>query len=229
MAKQRQTKQPTDEGLVGAVGNSGQSVNDFFEEHKQTITYLLGGLFVVVIGFLIYRQFVQIPRAKEAAEQIAQAQMQFERDSFALALTNPGQGYPGFVDIAEDYSGTETGNLALYYAGISYLNLGQYEAAIDYLEDYNPSGSILPTMKAGALGDAYSEMNDFDKALSLYKKAAKSDNDYLASYYLKKYGMLSERQGNTGDAQKAYQRIKTEYFDTPAAGDIDKYLARVGG
>lgn len=229
MAKEKRTKQPTDEVLVETIEGSSKSVTDFFEDNKQTVSYLLGGLFVVVIGFLIYRQFVQAPRAKEAAEQMAAAQLQFERDSFALALTNPGNGFPGFADIAEDYSGTEAGNLALYYAGVSYLNLGQFDAAIDYLEDFSPSGTITPTMKAGALGDAYSEVNQFGKALKQYQRAAESDNAFLAAYYLKKYGMLSERQGDVAAAKEAYQQIKTDYFDTPAAGDIDKYLARVGG
>jgi hypothetical protein len=49
------------------------------------------------------------------------AQQQFEKDSFQLALTNPGGGYSGFLDIIDSYSGTKTANLAKYYAGICYL------------------------------------------------------------------------------------------------------------
>ena len=161
---------------------------------------------------------------------MAQAQVQFERDSFALALTNPGQGYPGLVDIADDYGATKAGNLALFYAGVSYLHLGQFEAAISYLKDFSPAGDITPAMAAGTLGDAYSEANDFDKALSSYNKAVNSaDNHLIAAYYLKKVGMLSERQGDKEAARAAYQTIKEEYSDTPIATDIDKFLVRVQG
>jgi len=157
-----------------------------------------------------------------------QAQTQFERDSFAVALTNPGQDYPGFVDIADTYSGTAAGNLALYYAGISYLNLGQFEAAIDYLKDFSPTGDITPSMRAGALGDAYSETNDMGQAMSYYQKAvSSSSNDLISAYYLKKVGMLHEQQGDKAAAAKAYQTIKDQYFDVPLARDIDKYLVRV--
>ena len=83
-------------------------------------------------------------------------------------------------------------------------------------------------MKAGALGDAYSESNEMDKALSLYKKAANTDKvDVLTAYYLKKYGMLSEVQGNTADALAAYKEIKEDYPETPSGRDIDKYIVRI--
>lgn len=228
MAKDRKGGLPNEETLADAVGQ--KSINEIFEENKNVVTYALIGLLVLVGGYILYRQMVMVPKEQEAVQQMAQAQVQFERDSFALALTNPGQGYPGLLDIADEYRSTKAGNLALFYAGVSYLHLGQFEAAVDYLEDFSPAGDVTPTMAAGALGDAYSETNDFDKALSSYRKAASSStNDLLAAYYLKKVGMLSERQGDKEGARDAYQTIKNEYPDTPVAEDIDKYLVRVQG
>lgn len=228
MAKENKGTIPNDEALADAVGQ--KSITEIFEENKNTITYVLIGLLVAVAGYLLYRQLVKVPQEIEAVEQMASAQTQFERDSFALALTNPGAGYPGFVDIADQYSGTDAGNLALYYAGISYLQIGQFDAAIDYLKDFNPAGDITPAMKAGALGDAYSEKGDFDGALSAYEKAvSKSNNNLISAYYLMKLGMLNERQGNTEAAREAYETIQTDYYDTPQANDIEKYLVRVQG
>ena len=228
MAKDNKGSLPNEETLADAVGK--KSITEIFEENKNTVTYLLIGLLVIVGGYLLYRQVVKLPKEKEAIEQMAQAQVQFERDSFAIALTNPGQGFPGFVDIADDYGSTAAGNLALYYAGISYLQLGQFDAAIDYLNDFSPAGDVTPAMKAGALGDAYSEKGDFDKALSSYNKAVgKSNNPLISAYYLMKVGMLNERQGNAEAAREAYQTIKEEYYNTPQANDIDKYLVRVQG
>ncbi len=228
MAKKNNAKKASDEVIIEDYGK--KSLVDIFEEKKDVITYGLIGLFIVVGGYLLYRQMVQQPKAKAAIEQIAKAQFQFEQDSFALALTNPGDGFPGFLDIISDYSGTATGNLALYYAGISYLNLGQFDAAIDYLKDFSPCGDVTPSMRAGALGDAYSEKSDFAEALSYYNKAVRNtDNGLIAAYYLKKVGMLNEKQGNKDAAREAYQTIKDKYFNTPMAGDIEKYLIRVAG
>ncbi len=228
MAKDNKGNLPNEETLADAVGQ--KSITEIFEENKNLVTYALVGLLVLVGGYIIYRQMVMIPKEQDAIEQMAQAQVQFERDSFALALTNPGQGFPGLVDIADQYSGTKAGNLALYYAGVSYLHLGQYDAAIDYLKDFSPAGDVTPAMLAGVLGDAYSEKNDFDQALSNYRKAvSKSKNPLIGAYYLKKVGMLSERQGDKEAAREAYQTIKEEYSETPVANDIDKYLVRVQG
>ena len=149
MAKKNNTNTAADEVVVENVSN--KSLTDTFEDNKDLITYILIGVLVFVGGYILYRQMVKVPQEKEAIQQMAQAQTQFERDSFALALTNPGQGFPGFIDVASDYSGTPSGNLALYYAGVSYLNLGQFDAAIDYLKDFSPSGDITPSMRAGAL------------------------------------------------------------------------------
>lgn len=229
MAKEKTDQLPSEETLANNM--SQKSITEIFEENKNTVTYLLVGLLVIVAGYILYRQLVQVPKEKIAIEQMVPAQLQFERDSFAQALTNPGgPDAMGFADLAKEYSGTKVGNLSLYYAGVSCLQLGQFDAAIDYLEDFSPAGDITPTMKSGALGDAYSEKNDFDKALSLYDKASSTaKNPLLAAYYLKKYGMLSERQGDKAAALEAYQTIKEEYFNTPVANDIDKYLVRVKG
>ena len=144
-----------------------------------------------------------------------------------MALENPGGGFEGFLDVIDNYGGTDAANLASYYAGISYLNLGKFEAAIEYLKEFSPAGNVTPAMKNGALGDAYSELGQFDEALSYYKKAADSDNEFLSPYYLKKYGLLSEKQGDTKAALNAYQEIKKKYYNSTEALDIDKYIARV--
>lgn len=226
MAKRLNKNQDSDT-LVDIVEVREQARN-FFEDNQK---YILGGVLALVLavgGWFAYRNFYQGPREQEAMTQMSLAQLQFESDSFALALANPGSGFSGFADIAQNYRGTKAGNLALYYAGISCLNLGQFEAAIDYLKDYDPEGDITPTMKNGALGDAYSELNDMDKALSHYKKAASgSENELLASYYMKKLGMFYEKQGKTEDALETYQSLKDKYPNSPYAADIDKYIIRV--
>jgi tetratricopeptide (TPR) repeat protein len=225
MATRKKSVKKADETLVDIVEVKEQA-EDFFEQYR---TIILGGLTLLVVvvgGWFAYNNFYKMPRQNEAVEQMFQAQQQFEKDSFQLALTNPGGG-KGFLDIIEGYKGTPAANLAHYYAGIAYLNLGQYDAAIDYLKDFSPAGEVLPAMKSGALGDAYSEKGDFSAAMSYYKKAAGEENELLTPYYLKKVGMLHERDGDFQAAKKAYQQIKDDYPNSPDGRDIDKYIIRV--
>lgn len=228
MARRRNVKKKqADETLVDIIEVRDQA-QSFVDQYQN---YLFGGLTVLVLlvgGYLAYQNFYQKPRQMEATEQMFQAQVQFERDSFALALTNPGGGYSGFLDIIDNYKGTKAANLANYYAGVSYLHLGQYTAALDYLNDFKPTGEITPIMKWGAFGDCFSELNDLDKAMKYYQKAASTgENSILTPYYLKKIGLLHEHNGNPAEARKVYEEIKEKYPDSPDGQDIDKYITRV--
>ncbi|MEM9849429.1 MAG: tetratricopeptide repeat protein [Bacteroidota bacterium] len=216
-----------EETLVDIVEARDQA-QGFVEANQTLIIGVLAVVVLIIGGIFAYKNFYQKPRQQEAVQQMFQAELQFERDSFVQALTNPGGGYSGFLDIIDQYSGTPAGNLAKYYAGISYLQLGQHDAAISYLEEYKANDQITPITKYGALGDAYAEKGNLDKALDLYKKAANSeDNDILTPYYLKKIGMLNEKQGNLADAKSAYEQIKKEYPTSVIGSDIDKYIERV--
>ena len=99
-----------------------------------------------------------------ATNEMYQAQSYFDdaliapsttKDSlFNLAL-NGGEGKYGFLDIADEYSSTDAGNLANYYAGMAYLNTGKYKEAISSLEDFSSDDLILAPLAKGAIGDAF--------------------------------------------------------------------------
>jgi len=228
MAKRKQQRKKEEEEVLVDVVEARESAQDFFEENRLWILGGVGILVLIVGGFFAYNQFYKIPKQQEAVEQMAQAQVQFERDSFALALTNPGGGFAGFLDIIDNYGGTPAANLAHYYAGVCYLQLGQYEAAVSYLEDFNAEGELLPITKNGALGDAHAELNNLDEALNYYEKAVGAgENEILTPYYLQKIGMLHERNGNNAEALEAYERIKAEYPNSAQAREVEKYIVRV--
>jgi len=229
MATRKNTPGSSDDTIVNIV-EASEGAQDFLEKNQNLILGAIAGLAIIVGGYFAYVNLYQQPRQDEAVEQMFQAQFQFEQDSFALALSNPGGGYGGFLDIIDNYSGTKAANMAKYYAGVCYLNLGQYESAVEYLEGFNAHGEVTPIMKYGALGDAYSELGDLDKAAGMYRKAAKAeDNDVLTPYYLKKLGMLLEYQQDNDGALKAYKEIKENYPTSPDAQNIDKYIVRVEG
>ena len=226
--RKKRNKKQDDDTLVDIV-EVKESAESFIESNQKNIMGALLALVLLVGGYLAYKHLYQEPREKEASSQLYQAQLQFEKDSFALALTNPGNGALGFLDIAEQFSGTKAGNLAKYYSGVAYMHLGKYDAAIEYLDDFSPRGEVLPVTRYGLLGDAYSEKGDFDQAASYYRKAvhAADGNDFLAPLYLKKLGLLHEKNGNWQAAAEAYNEIKTKYPLSIDGGDIDKFIARV--
>jgi len=226
MARRKKTRRAEEETLVDIVEVTEQA-GDFFERNQNLLLGALGAIALVVGGYFAYHTFYKLPLEEEAGDQIFQAELQFQRDSFELALLNPGGGYSGFLDIIENYGGTDVANIALYYAGISYLHLGKFDAATSYLNDFDPAGEVTPIMKYGALGDAYSELEQFDKAIKAYRSAANAaSNDFLSPYYLKKLGLLYEKQGQYADALAVYKEIKRDYPKSQDGFSIEKFIER---
>lgn len=212
---------------VVEVKGSNFSVSNFIEDNQKLIVNVILGIAALVVLFLGYKYLYQAPKEKAAVNAMYKAEEQFAKDSFALALENPGGGFDGFLGIIDNYGGTKTGNLAKYYAGICYLNMGKFEDAIEYLNMYSPKDAITASMKAGALGDAHSELKDMDKAMSFYKKAAEIDNNMIAPYYMMKIAMLYYSQGKTKEATDQLAVITTKYPESPEFKEAEKLIARL--
>ncbi len=201
---------------------------NFIDKNKNRLIIILGSLAAIIGGYLGYKYLYQEPQNKEAVEAMFHAELLFNKDSFELALNNPGGGFAGFKEIAETYSGTAAGNMAKYYAGLCNLQLGNYEEAKSYFEDFEASGEILPIIKYSSLGDANANLNDFKAAIGYYEKASTiKDNEFLTPMVLKKLGVLKEAQGDKEGALKAYQTIRDKYLASPDANGIDRFIIRL--
>lgn len=198
----------------------------FLEANQKLIGIIIGTIIVVTVGYLGMNKFYLEPRSTEAQEQMFMAQNYFEKDSFNLALNGDGNN-PGFLDIIDDFGSTDAGNLAKYYAGVSYLQLGQYDNALDYLKKFSTDDLLLGPVSVGAQGDAQLELGKTDKAISLYTEAYKmNDNDLTTPLYMLKAGELLESSNKAADALKLYETIKQKFPESNEGRNIDKYIAR---
>lgn len=198
----------------------------FINENKNSLLIIGGSIVLLGALYFSYQQFYLAPRAIEAKNQMYQAERYFEMDSLDKAINGDGN-FEGFLAIADEYSGTKAANLANYYLGISYLKKGEFEKAIESLKNFKSSDIVISSMAKGAIGDAYTELGDFDNASSFYKKASgDKSNTYTAPIYLLKLGMSLEQQKKSEDAFKVYKKIKEEYPESTQARDIDKYIGR---
>lgn len=210
---------------------SATPTSNWLEENQKLVVTVVAVVLAIGALAFLYRKFIQEPARAEAAGELWRAQQLFEADSFQIALTGRPGSVTGFLDVIDNYGNTPSGNLAKYYAGVSYLQLGQYEAAISYLSDFDADGDLLPATTAGALGDAYAQTGDMEKAESYYKKALdESDKqELLAPYYLKKLALFHEVNSDKAAANALYVRIRDEFPDSEEAGDITKFITRSAG
>jgi len=218
----------TEERIV-AVEEAFSKTEQFIEKNQKIILIVVGAIILVVLGYFGFKRLYLAPREKEAQSQMFMAEKYFEMDSLTRALKGDGN-YLGFLDIMDQYKFTKSANLSHYYAGICYLKKGEFQNAIDHLSDFSSDDELIGPMAIGALGDAYLELNNTDKAIDCYLKAAdKRKNDLTSPMFLMKAGMACELAGKNDLALKTYMRIKTEFSRTNEGREIDKYIARLNG
>lgn len=194
--------QQTPEGLEQTLDQT----QVFLDQYKSIINKVLVGIIIVLGGYIGMKKMVWEPAEQESQAALWEAQYVFEKDSFAAAIGL-------FEEIASDYSSTEAGNVANLYLGISLMKQSQFEEAKEALENYSGSGYFMPSIGIGLLADCYSELGDYEKAVSLYKKGAKeADSKVYSPYFLKKAGLLLEQNGEPEGAVKLYQTILDKYF-----------------
>jgi tetratricopeptide (TPR) repeat protein len=222
-------KNSTTAEVFSTLDATASKTEDFVAKNQRIIIGVVGAIALLTVGYLTYQKFVAAPKEEEGANEMFIAQQNFQKategvasDSLYKLSLNGSEGKFGFIKIADEYSGTDAGNLANYYAGVAYLNTGKYTEAIDYLGKFESEDVVLNAMAKGAIGDAYSQKNQPKEALENYVKAAESDkNDFTTPRFLLKAGKTALALGNKEDALKYFTDIKDNFDASPEAATID--------
>jgi tetratricopeptide (TPR) repeat protein len=216
-------------GVFSKLDETASLTENWVARNQKIIIGLVAGVAILTVGYLAYQKFIAAPKQDEAANEMFVAQQNFQKatdgvasDSLYKLSLNGSEGKFGFIKIADEYSGTDAGNLANYYAGMAYLNTGKYAEAIDFLSKFNSEDIVLNAMAKGAIGDAYSQQNKPKEALENYVKAAEvNKNDFTTPRFLLKAGKTALALGNKEEALKYFTDIKDNYDATPEAASID--------
>ena len=209
----------------------------FFMKNKKAILIAVAAIIIVIAGVFVYMNQIAGPREDKASTMLGKGQTYFANEMYDQALKGDGAGYVGFEKIADDYSGTKAGNLANLYAGLCYANLGKWAEAQKSLDAFSSkSDQMISPAAEAALGDAYAHLNQLDKAVEAFKKAADmaddkaqdDANNSLSPTFLIKAGEILESQGNKEEALKLYQDVKKKYVNSMLvqSSEIDKYIER---
>jgi len=189
------------------------------EKNQKPILIFVVVVAVSVLGYLGFQQFIQEPKEAEAMNEMFQAQSYYEqalsataKDSLFTLSLNGGEGKFGFLDIIDNYGGTNAGNLANYYAGIAYLNTGNYQEAITHLDNFKADDESVGPLAKGAIGDAFAQLNQQEDALKYYEKAASmKSNNVTTPRFLLKAGITALGLGKTDVALKHFKAITENY------------------
>ena len=215
---------PQDPEGVGAEEQQG--LLPFIEQNQRLVLLVVGILLVVVAAFGAYR-YLQTSQDAEAQEEMISAVRYFEADSLNRALNGDGS-FLGFLDIAEEYSGTNAANMAEYYAGIIYFRIGDVTTALDYLQGVDGRGTMMEAAVYQAIGYCHEQLEEWEDAAKSFEQAATTPGESsLTPGLLLKAGQNYEDAGMASDALEVYQKIKEDYPRSPEAIIIEKYIGRI--
>ena len=204
---------------------AASKTEEFIAQYGKLISWIVIGILIIGLAVVAYTKFYLQPKKAEASEQMFHAEQNFILGDYEQALKGD-DNYPGFEEIADTY-GAKAGKAIWLYTGICELQTGNYEEAVKYLKKYSVKDNILQSRAQGALAGAYVELEQYDEALAMYKKAAATVNNMLSAGYLFQAGLVAEKLGKKDEALSLYKEIKDKYYQSPEAMDIDKYISNL--
>lgn len=205
------------------------------EKNQKYIFGVIVAIAVLVLGYILVNKFYLEPKQIEATNEISLASSYYEqalastteKDSLYNMALNGNAGKYGLIDIAEKYSGTPTGNVAAYQAGMAYLNTRRYQEAIQYLDQFSGDDMLLAPLAKGAIGDAFTQLNQSEEALKYYKEAITlSTNDVTTPRFLMKAGITALNLGKAAEAYGFFNRIVEEFENSPEATKAKTYAGQ---
>ncbi|GAB3542283.1 tetratricopeptide repeat protein [Pontibacter brevis] len=228
MAKETVKKHNEFEELVespDALADRLSHSEDFVKKNKSKLLGVFALIAAIVVGGFLYYNY-RSTQNQEAQQAMFQAVYYFEADSLNKALNGDGQ-YEGLLQIADEYSGTDAGNLANFYAGVALLKQGQYAEAAERLREFESDDYLMQARAYSLTGDALLEQGQNSDAAGMYVKAANyNENQYFSPQYLMKAGIAYEADNNFASATEVYDRIIKDFAASAEVTDAKKYKAR---
>ena len=208
------------------ISNQLGKTEEFLSKNKKMV-FGIGGLIAIIIAAIFIYRFTMETKNAEAQQEMFQAIFYFENGNLENALNGDGNAL-GFLDILDDYSGTDASNLASFYAGSIYLQQREFQSALDMLQDFSSDDFLVSGRKHVLIGDAYMELGNFADAAAAYQKGASTyPNEQFSPQYLMKAALAFENAGDTTKAISTYDEVINKYPESLEITNARKFKARL--
>ncbi len=201
---------------------SVQELKKKFESNKNArlVSYIGGGILVLVIGYFAYVQFMWKPANEKSKDAYWVGLNYAAKDSTDAAIEE-------LKPIVKKYDGKIGGENAQFILARQYMVKGQFKKALTELESVDVKDTYISSMAVGLQGDCQSELKDYEKAGTLYLEAAGiNENEMTTPMYLMKAGLCAEKVKDFEKAVECYTTIKDDYSSFASQKGIEKYIAR---
>lgn len=195
----------------------------FYKENK---TSIIGGLVAVVVLISGIIWFVTSSSAAEnnAREAMAYAEQQFLNGNFENALFGNDEAFePGLVEITSRFPRTTAGNLAFYYAAVSFAETGDYESALANIRRFDIPSGVMGVAPKSLHGMILMQLGQYSDASSMFERAANWDvNSATTPFNLLNAAEAAYAAGNYNRVSAMARRIKSDFPNSPQAANAQR-------
>lgn len=200
----------------------------FYNTNKAAVIGGSVGLIVAVgliVGYFIYSG----NQEEEATNLLGIAEQELLQGNYQQALNGNEEEFTlGFIQIADNYGGTESGNLAYYYSAIAEYELGNYEQALAYIQEYEIPKGILGVSPISMHANILVELGRYQEAASQFEKAADWDeNNSTTPYNLYKAAEAYHEAGNSEQALAHIENILNNYSNSQLTAQAERLKGRL--
>lgn len=200
----------------------------YIEHFKKNIMIVVLGLALVVVAYILYSNNKQT-KTDAASFELSQVMPVYEMGAFQDAIEGKaGTKNKGLKKIVEEYGSTTYGEVAKIYLGHAYFNLKKFDLAQKAYDDFGGGDASLKATAYAGQASCYEALGQLDKAVELFTKAAKVDNDnVLNPQYLINAGADLLELGKKAEAKELFETVKRDYPKSSFAQGVERYLAQV--
>lgn len=196
--------------------------HDFVTSNGRLISYIVGGIAVIIlVGFIWSKK--KMEKENSAIVELTKAKVEYFNNNYEAAADI-------LKDLVENYGGTDSGKLGVYYLANAYFNVKNYMKAEEYFRKYLEVGDDK-TMKEAALSGVAAcleEQGNYLEAAKKYKEAAEDySSSFLAPQNLYDSARCFSLAGNQEMAKESLNTIIEKYSDSNLKSDAEIFLAEL--
>lgn len=202
----------------------------FYENNKAAV--IGGGIgLVLAIGLIVGYVIYSGNQEAEASSLLGIAEQELLQGNYQEALNGNEEEFTlGFVQIADNYGGTKSGNLAHYYSAIAEYELGNYEQALSHIQEYDVPRGILGVAPISMHANILVELERYEEAASQFERAANwDDNTSTTPYNLYKAAEAHSEAGNTEQAIAHIETIINDYPNSQQLAQAERLRGNLSG
>lgn len=188
-----------------------------YYRNNKAVVWGAGIGLILVIGLIIGYFIYSSQQEREAEILLGTAEQYYMDGELERALYGDDDEFTlGFIQIADNYGRTSSGNLARYYAAVVYYELEQFEDALAYIERFQPPSGIMGVGPISLHAVILSELDDLEAAAQKFIEAAEWDeNESTTPHNLMEAAISFEEAGAYDRAVEQLDIILEDYPDSP--------------